>query len=229
MSSDQSLANKGKTRTGRFRRSVIAAAAVVSITVLGALWIKHNLYASPYTPTRLNEQEHQVLENKLKLLEDDRLKSPVASGSNQENEEVLEPEPYREDPAKRTIIISERELNALIASNEETARRVALDLSRDLVSVMLLIPLDKDLPVLGGITLRLHCGITLGYEAGRPVVALRGVSVGGIPLPDSWLGNIKNVDLAKEFAGRGGFWDAFSEGVQDIKVSDGSLHLMLRE
>jgi hypothetical protein len=104
-----------------------------------------------------------------------------------------------------------------------------MDLSDDMVSVKLLIPVDKDFPVLGGKTLRLNCGITLSYDQGRPVVAIRGVSVGGVPVPNAWLGNIKNTDLVKEFGGQGGFWDIFSEGVEDIKVRDGSFVIKLRE
>jgi len=97
---------------------------------------------------------------------------------------------------------------------------VAIALSTDMVSVKLVVPVDDDFPVLGGKTLRLNCGITLRHEAGEPVVALRGVSIGGVPIPDAWLGNIKNVDLVREFGGQGGFWDLFSKGVEDIKVED---------
>ena len=63
----------------------------------------------------------------------------------------------------------------------------------------------------------------------KPVVALRGVSLGGVPIPDAWLGNLKNVDLVREFGGQGGFWDLFARGVEDVKVLDGSLLVKLKE
>jgi hypothetical protein len=47
----------------------------------------------------------------------------------------LVPEPYSEENASREIRITEKELNALIAKDEEAARRVAVDLSDDLVSI----------------------------------------------------------------------------------------------
>ena len=141
----------------------------------------------------------------------------------------LEPERYTEDPAKREIRITEKELNALIAKDEETARRVAIDLSDDMISLKLVIPVDNDFPILGGKTLRLSFGVTLRHEAGKPVVVLRGVSIGGIPIPNAWLGNIKNIDLVKEFGSQRGFWSAFSEGVEGIKVSDGALFIKLKE
>ncbi len=69
----------------------------------------------------------------------------------------------------------------------------------------------------------------LRHEAGKPVVVLRGVSIGGIPIPNAWLGNLKNIDLVQEFGGQRGFWDAFSKSVGNIKVSDGSLYIKLKE
>ena len=39
----------------------------------------------------------------------------------------------------------------------------------------------------------------------------------------SWIGGIKNVDLIKEFGGSQGFWKAFSEVIEYIRVEDGKL------
>jgi hypothetical protein len=202
------------------------------VALLSLWWIKSNLYASPFTPTTLTTQEQQALSEKLDRLQrpgrSDRT-APPGESSTPKSAERLAPEPYTEDPAKRELRLTEKELNALIARDEATARRVAIALSTDMVSVKLVIPVDDEFPVLGGKTLRLHCGITLRHEAGKPVVALRGISLGGVPIPDAWLGNLKNVDLVREFGGQGGFWDLFSKGVEDIKVRDGSLYLKLKE
>lgn len=210
----------------------IMATCFIVVAILCAWWVKSNLYASPFSPTTLNKKEQQVLDAKLDRLQGtlqaDR-KTPPAGSTETKNQGRLSPEPYTEDAARREIRITEKELNALIAKDEETARRVAIDLSTDLVSVKLVIPVDDEFPLLGGKTLRLNCGITLRHEAGRPVVALRGVSIGGIPLPNAWLGNIKDMDLVREFGGQGGFWDLFSKGVEDIKVLDGSLFVKLKE
>jgi hypothetical protein len=210
----------------------IMAAGFILVVMLSAWWIKSNLYASQFSPTKLNEREQQVLNAKLDRLQrsiQSNRKSPPAGSARTKSEGRLAPEPYTEDAARREFRITEKELNALIAKDEETARRVAIALSADLVSVKLVIPVDDEFPVLGGKTLRLNCGITLRHEAGKPVVALRGVSLGGIPLPNAWLGNIKNMDLVREFGGQGGFWDLFSKGVEDIKVLNGSLFVKLKE
>jgi len=210
----------------------ILGACVLVVAMLIVWWVKSNLYASPFSPTTLTAREQRVLDAKLDRLQGnipgDR-GSPPAGNAEAKTQGRLAPEPYTEEGARRELRITEKELNAVIAKDEATARRVAIALSPDLVSVKLVVPVDDDVPILGGKTLRLNCGITLRYVAGKPVVALRGVSIGGVPVPNAWLGNIKNVDLVREFGDQGGFWDLFSKGVEDSRVSDGSLLVKLRE
>jgi hypothetical protein len=232
MAAKEMPGDESPARRRRLRILGIIAACFIVVAMLSAWWIKSNLYASPFSPTKLDGKEQQVLIAKLDRLqrgiESDR-KPLRAEASEMKREGRLVPEPYTEEAARREIRITERELNALIAKDEETARRVAIALSNDMVSVKLVIPMDDDFPVLGGKTLRLNCGVTLRYEAGKPVVAVRGVSIGGVPIPSAWWGGIKNVDLVREFGGPGGFWDLFSKGVEDIKVLDGSLVVRLKE
>jgi hypothetical protein len=61
------------------------------------------------------------------------------------------------------------------------------------------------------------------------VVILRGISVMGVPLPNAWLGGLKNIDLIQEFGSDPGFWRALAEGVASIQVRDGSLLVVLKE
>jgi len=56
-----------------------------------------------------------------------------------------------------------------------------------------------------------------------------GISLGGIPMPNAWLGNMKNVNLVGEFGTEDGFWAIFSEGIRSIKVREGSLQITLKE
>ncbi len=232
MPAEELPGNRGRPPRKWLRRVGIIAAGFILVAMLSAWWIKSNLYASPFSPTKLNEKEEQVLAVKLARLQrsSESDGTPLRTEATEpKSEGRLAPEPYTEDAARRELRITEKELNALIAKDEETARRVAIALSSDLVSVKLVIPVDADFPVLGGKTLRLNCGITLRQEAGKPVVAVRGVSIGGVPIPNAWLGGIKNVDLVREFGDQGGFWDLFSKGVEDIKVLDGSLLVKLKE
>ena len=58
---------------------------------------------------------------------------------------------------------------------------------------------------------------------------MKGVSVWGVPIPNAWLGGLKNIDLVKEFGSSEGFWKSFAEGIEDIRVEDGKLLIQLAE
>jgi len=51
----------------------------------------------------------------------------------------------------------------------------------------------------------------------------------GVPIPNAWLGGLKNVDLISEFGTDPGFWQSFSEGVEDVRVEDGRIKVKLKE
>ena len=89
--------------------------------------------------------------------------------------------------------------------------------------------LDPDFPVLGGKTLKVTAGMEIKLSNGKPSFILKGVSVWGVPIPNAWLGNLKNTDLNKEFGEAGGFWQAINEGVEEIAVKEGKLHIKLKE
>lgn len=197
-------------------------AVLLSMLVAG-IWVKRNVYASAFRPTVLSEKEETAFQEKVA-----RLESAGGSGAPVRSQGA-EPEPYSEEGANREIRISEKELNALIDKNPEWADKVAIDISRDLLSVVLLVPVDPDFPVIGGTTARITAGATLRFENDRPVVIIRGISIGGIPLPSAWMGDLKNKDLIELYGGHGGFWDGLARGVEAIKLEEGNLYLKLRE
>lgn len=201
----------------------IILAAVLLSAIAAGIWVKYNVYASAFKTTTLSEKEEAAFAEKLARLE-------AAGGSAAPpSSNVAEPEAYTEDDAKREIRITEKELNAIIDKNPEWAERVAIDISRDLLSVVLLVPVDPEFPIIGGTTARITAGATLRFENDKPVVIVRGISIGGVPLPSAWMGDLKNKDLVQEFGGQGGFWDGLSRGVEAIKLEDGNLYLKLRE
>jgi hypothetical protein len=232
---DDKNENIAEPAAKRFRFSFLQVTGIVLLVIivtalLTAWWVKHYIYASKFTPTVLTAKERKVLDSKLVKLEESAKKDLVVPKKKRhERGTPLEPEVYSEEGAKREISLTEKELNALIANNPEVAQRVAINLSDSLISVKLVIPIDEEIPVLGGKTLRLNLGLILSYENERPVVALKGVSIGGIPLPNAWLGNLKNRNLVKEFGDEGGFWKFFSDGVADLKVKKGHILIKLKE
>ena len=204
--------------------------AVLVTTLITAWWVNTYLYAATFDPIRLTESEQHSLDSKMAQLGQrnstgDHSLNPKAGSSAG----PLTPEPYSEEGASRDIQLTERELNALIAKDEEMAKHVAVDLSDNLVSVKLVVPVTDDMPIVGGKTLKLNFGVTLSYANGKPVVAMEGISLGGVPLPSAWWGDIKHRNLVEEFSGPGGFWDQFAKGVEDLHIQNGKLHITLKE
>jgi hypothetical protein len=146
-----------------------------------------------------------------------------------ERQEKLEPEAYNEDAGAREIQLNEREINAILAKNTDLADKVAIDLAKDLVSAKILIPLDPDFPVLGGKTLKVKAGLELIYGEEGPVVKIRGISLMGVPLPNAWMGGLKNIDLVKEYGQEDGFWHTLIQGLDSLTIEEGHLRIVLKE
>jgi hypothetical protein len=230
---DGSTANASTAR--RFNLWQVSTFVLLAILLtLFTVWILNTvLLPSEFKPVKLNSREQQVLDEKLQRFERfqtqaDRRASRSRPLSNNADG-ALTPEPYTEEGASREIRLSEKELNALLAKNTDLATRLAIDLSDNLASAKLLVHLDEEFPLLGGNTVKLTAGAELAYAMGKPVIKLRGVSIWGIPMPNAWLGGIKNVDLIQEFGQEPGFWKAFADGVESIEVKQGYLLIRLKE
>jgi hypothetical protein len=200
--------------------------AAIGLSVAATLWIAHTwLFPQPFAPVVLDAREQAVLDTKMHSLAASPT-SPAPAGAAP-GTSAAQPAPYLERPEDRVIYFTQRELNALIARNPELAGRLALHLSDELLSATMLITLPADLPVFAGRTIRVATGLRLRYEQDRPVVAIEGVSLMGVPLPAAWLGGLKGRDLVTLYGTDGGFWQAFGEGVRDLRIEDGRLRVEL--
>ena len=207
----------------------------VAITAALSFWvIRTYIFPSEFRPVELSAKEEQVLDEKLERLDQLQVRHTRGYAKAQKDAaaaagERLEPEAYSEAGADRSITLSERELNSLVASNTDLAKRLAIDLSEGLLSAKLLINVDEDFPILAGQTIKVRTGVEMAYRDGRPIVILKGVSVMGVPIPNAWLGGMKNIDLIEQYGANQGFWKAFADGVDNIEVGDGSIRLQLKE
>ncbi|MFT5260877.1 MAG: plasmid maintenance system antidote protein VapI [Cryomorphaceae bacterium] len=203
---------------------------LVSIIITAGVtyWI---LFPKSFKPIELSQKEQVVLDKKLKLFEGFTSgQSPATSGETSlSSKEALAPEAYSEEGTSRELVITERELNSILATNTDLADKVAIDLSDDLISARLRWPMDPDFPFFGGKILKARAGIEFFNQLGRPVVVLKGVSVMGVPVPNSFLGGLKNIDLVSEFGNQGGFWQSFEQAVELAQVDDGALQIKLKE
>jgi len=213
-----------KKRGCLFVGGIMLLTIILSVGI--TIWVlTQYVFPKRFDPVELSTSEQQKLEDKLRVFEGFGNTDTVNNTDNNS----LQPEKYSEEGANRKIELSERELNGMLANNTDLAQRMVIDLSENLASGKLLIPLDPDFPIMGGKTLKISAGMELAFRNEKPIVVLRGVSVMGVPLPNAWLGNMKNVDLVQEFGGSEGFWKAFSDGVENVVVSEGRLVIHLRE
>jgi len=209
---------------------------LVTVIVTAALtfWVVRSyIFPAEFKPVQLSASEEQVLTEKLERFDMMQSRRTGSSKNNQQAEDpdsgALEPEAYSEIGASRSISLSERELNGLLAKNTDMAKKMAIDLSENLMSAKLLIPVDEDFPIMGGKILKVRAGMELAYRDNRPIAVLKGVSVMGVPIPNAWLGGMKNIDLIDYYGNEAGFWKTFADGVENIQIEDGNITMILKE
>jgi hypothetical protein len=203
------------------------ALVVVLTALLTGWWVKRNLAAEPFEPVALTPVEQVDLEAKLQQLNlPEDTQSPVPVPAEPDDGPLP---PYAEPETARRVVLTEKELNAMLANQTDFGSSARMDLSPGLMTLELLVPMEEGVPLVGGRTLRLTSGLALRVADGQLSLAVRGISLGGIPLPGAWWGDIKNQDLVQTFGENGGFWDAVSRGVASVEVMDGELVLELRE
>ncbi len=115
-----------------------------------------------------------------------------------------------------------------MTTNTDLANKPVIDLSENLASAKFLMPLDESFSVPGGKTLKVTAGVELLYRNNKPIVIVKGISVWGVFIPGAYFGGIKNVDLIYEF-GESGFWKSFANGLDDLNVLDGEIHINIRK
>ena len=192
----------------------------VMVTVGIGYWaVSTYLFPTSFEPVVLGQKKQKELNQKVMRL--------GAAAREDSEQQTLEPEPYKESGADREIYFTERELNALLNRNTDLADRLAIDLSEALASAKLLINVPPDFPILGGRTVKVTAGLGLRMIQDRLSVKFKGLSLWGVPLPNAWLGNMKDVDLVRKFGQQGGFWQAVNQGVEEIEVKEGKLRIRL--
>ncbi len=216
-------------RFGCLHVTILLLVAMIATAGVTYWIVRSYIFPSAFKPVTLNAKEQQALNDKLERLDPLGRPQHEGTGRGDRSSDTLQPERYSEAGATREVSLSERELNALLANNTDLARRLAIDLADNLISAKLLVPVDEDFPIFGGQIIKVRAGLELAYAMGKPIVVLRGVSIMGVPIPNAWLGGLKNIDLVREFSAEEGFWKAFAEGVEDVRVEEGRLQIKLKE
>jgi hypothetical protein len=186
------------------------------LTAVGTVWwVKRNLYASPLHPVELSLTEQSALNDKLAQLE-------LA-------EEVVPPPSAPENKDPRTLFLTAKEINAFMA-DQGIGEQVKIDLSRNRIAANFLLPIDENAPLFAGTTLRIRLAISaLMSETGKLVIKVDDISLGGIPLPNAWLGDIKGLDLVSGEIGNDPAVQRFVSGIKDFRLENGQVQIVLNE
>lgn len=187
----------------------IAAAA-------GAWWVKHTLYPSPMQPVTLTAQEQTVFDDKLAAFS-----APTAAT---QPAATVDPE-----LAKRTLIVTEREVNAYLAK-QKLGESVEVNFGEGTVSSAIILTAPEDFPLVPGQKIRMRLTFGASLNPGQKLsFILDDVSLGGISLPNAWLADLKGVDLiAKNIESDPGL-QRFLAGIQQLEVHNGQLKVLLNK
>ncbi|MBX7207647.1 MAG: hypothetical protein K1X78_05025 [Verrucomicrobiaceae bacterium] len=184
-----------------------------------AWWVKRNVYASPFKPVSLTQAEQKAYDEKVGVLN--------AGGSTATISTNGDKNAASDD--KRTLVVTDKEINAWIAT-QGLGDQIKVDLGDGSAAATLIAPVDKDVPVIGGKTFRIRVGLATGAKAdGSVSLAVSDVSIGGVPVPNAWLGDLKGVNLLADKTGRDPVVKRFLAGIREFQIKSGEIRVRLNE
>ncbi len=206
-----------KTRSGG--RTVLIVLGILLLccgltAAATAWWVKRNVYASPMKPVSLSVAEEAQFQEKISVLENGSTELSTATSPETD---------------KRTLVVTQKEVNAYLAK-QGLGETVKVDLKKDAVSLNTLIPVDEGFPLLGGTTLRIQVSLAAAMDGNqKPTLQVQDVSLGGVPLPNAWLGDIKGINLVTSDINANPTLKRFFDGIRDMRLENGSLRVVLNE
>ena len=182
-------------------------------TATTAWWLKSNFDPAPFKPVSLTAQEQQAFEDKMQAIS-----APAPA------------EPATTDLDKRTLVITEKEVNAWLAKNE-LGESVKVRFDDGKISAAAILKLPDDFPVLAGQKIKMSLAMTahLNDTSRHFALQIDDVSVGGLPLPNDWIGGIKGLNLVDESAKKDPAMERFLKGIRQFEITDGGATLRLNE
>lgn len=167
-----------------------------------AWWYHHNFNAAPFKPVQLSAEETKVLNEKL-----DAPKAPAPD---------------------KTITLSEREINGWL-EQQGLGDKIKVSIGDGTISAASLLPLDKEVPFLGGRTVRFKISLRPQINASHHLgLVISDVTIGGISPPNAWLGGIKGVDLLAENSTDPAVTN-FLKGIKSFELNSGEVRVLLND
>lgn len=179
------------------------------------IWWKTNFDPAPFKPVALTTQEQAAFEQKLVAFSG----APAAPA----------PAPVT-DLEKRTLVITEKEVNAWLAKND-LGENVQVRFADGKITGSIILVLPEDFPVLAGQKIRASAAFVAHLNDTSRHFALRvdDVTVGGMPLPNDWIGGIKGMNLVDESARVDPAMEKFLKGIRQFEIQEGLAVVKLNE
>ena len=218
----------------------ILAGLILLLLVSAGIYYWYNFHGS-IKPTELSQPEQVVLSEKLEVVTGEPVEihpdgiegsgqSGVITSHDGQQIEVDEDQIYAED--RRTLILTEREINGFLHHNTDLAERIHVVLGKDTITAKTITHFQPETPMIGGKTLRVNFTLGAYLDAnGQFALEVRDVSAGGVPIPNAWLGDIKNknlIDLGDNPEGSG-ILQKIADGIADFKVENSQIRIRLNE
>lgn len=202
----ESIPNEGSIPARNGKPSCLLVGGILLLLLVAGVGGAYFWYNRPIKAVALSSEETQALERKIESME-------AAPG-----------EPQYERGTKE-IVITERELNGLLAQNTDLGDKLSFTLATYEVHARLETDLDEDLPVFGGKKLKAKARFLVRSVDGRPSLVLDDLTVWGASLPNDWLGGMKGKDLLSEIVGGSGGM----RGIDELRVERGQMVIRLAE
>lgn len=250
-----------RARTSKVWMVLAIIFGILLLGVIGVIgWYWYNFHARTFDKTQLSQPEEEVLQTKLEVVSGEPVvvgpemvesttikiepEKPVVAPADPVMIKIAEDGTYERtdgkkveiyDPENRTVVFTEREINGFLGTNfEDQSKILYVDLEKDQIIARWVVPIPEDAVLFPGKTVRANIKISalIDPQTGRLSMMVRDVTVGGVPMPNAWLGDIKNVNIF-ENAGLGtdqeGLLKRFADGIEDFEVRNGEIRFKLAE
>ncbi len=176
-------------------------------------------------PVVLSEKEQLAFDSKLSVFVDPP-RSPMPPTATAE---PTLPKPTEPVEGNRTLLITEREVNAYLAK-QNLGEHVSVSFGEGQLAAGIIVSAPPDFPFLAGQKVRVKLTFGIGLSPQQKLsFVMEDLSVGGISLPNAWLGDIKGVDLIAKNLEKDPAIQRFLAGIQELEMHAGSLRVVLNK
>ncbi len=200
---------------------------VIVLLIAGVAFVRRTFNAKPFKPVALTAPEQAVLETKVDWVE------ATADGTN--TKAPTPPTAPAAAPDPRLLVLTEKEINALLSNRPELKEyrgNLRFDLREGQIHIDANLPVPAEVPVMGGKNIRVTGRANGSYADGKLSLVVVSATLGGIEVPNAWVGNFKGRDLGQEFQAKPNQSPGlahFLAGVESIRVKDDRIEVRLKE